>query len=77
MPTRAQGSNEQTHKNINNTNDPQKKYRLGTVSKIFYWRAVDQDRRCGSRQVEFVLCGILSGYSLSKFRGFGSERVNL
>ena len=24
---------------INNTNDPQKKYRLGTVSKIFYWRA--------------------------------------
>ena len=24
---------------INNTNDPQKKYHLGTVSKIFYWRA--------------------------------------
>ena len=23
----------------NNINDPQKKYRLGTVSKIFYWRA--------------------------------------
>ena len=32
------------HKGITNTrqkniNDPQKKYRLGTVSKIFYWRA--------------------------------------
>ena len=24
---------------INNTHDPQKKYRLGTVSKIFNWRA--------------------------------------
>ena len=23
----------------NNIKDPQKKYRLGTVSKIFYWRA--------------------------------------
>ena len=22
-----------------NINDPQKKYRLGTVSKVFYWRA--------------------------------------
>ena len=25
--------------NINNTNDTQKKYRFGTVSKIFYWKA--------------------------------------
>ena len=25
--------------NINNTNDPQKKYRLGTVIKIVFWRA--------------------------------------
>ena len=24
---------------MTNTNDPQKKYRNGTVSKIFYWRA--------------------------------------
>ena len=24
---------------INNTNDPQKNYRLGTVIKMFYWRA--------------------------------------
>ena len=28
-----------TKQDINNTNDPQKKYRLGTVSKIFQWRA--------------------------------------
>ena len=27
------------HKTDKNINDPQKKYRLGTVSKIFYWRA--------------------------------------
>ena len=27
------------HKTEKNINDPQKKYRLGTVSKIFYWRA--------------------------------------
>ena len=27
------------HKTEKNTKDPQKKYRLGTVSKIFYWRA--------------------------------------
>ena len=27
------------HKTEKNTNDQQKKYRLGTVSKIFYWRA--------------------------------------
>ena len=24
---------------INNTNDPQKKYRIETISKVFYWRA--------------------------------------
>ena len=29
-------ANTRQNKNIN---DPQKKYRLGTVSKIFYWRA--------------------------------------
>ena len=29
-------SNHKTEKNIK---DPQKKYRLGTVNKIFYWRA--------------------------------------
>ena len=27
------------HKTDKNIKDPQKKYRLGTVSKIFYWRA--------------------------------------
>ena len=27
------------HKTEKNIKDPQKKYRLGTVSKIFYWRA--------------------------------------
>ena len=27
------------HKPNKNIRDPQKKYRLGTVSKIFYWRA--------------------------------------
>ena len=27
------------HKTEKNIRDPQKKYRLGTVSKIFYWRA--------------------------------------
>ena len=27
------------HKTEQKTKDPQKKYRLGTVSKIFYWRA--------------------------------------
>ena len=27
------------HMTEKNTKDPQKKYRLGTVSKIFYWRA--------------------------------------
>ena len=27
------------HKTEKNTKDPQKKYRLGMVSKIFYWRA--------------------------------------
>ena len=27
------------HKTEKNINDPQKKYHLGTVSKIFYWRA--------------------------------------
>ena len=27
------------HKTNKNIKDPQKKYRLGTVSKIFYWRA--------------------------------------
>ena len=27
------------HKIEKNIKDPQKKYRLGTVSKIFYWRA--------------------------------------
>ena len=27
------------HKTEQNIKDPQKKYRLGTVSKIFYWRA--------------------------------------
>ena len=27
------------HKTEKNKNDPQKNYRLGTVSKIFYWRA--------------------------------------
>ena len=27
-----------TKQGRNNTNDPQKKHRLGTVSKIFYWR---------------------------------------
>ena len=27
------------HKQNKNIKDPQKKYRLGTVSKIFYWRA--------------------------------------
>ena len=26
------------HKTEKNIKDPQKKYRLGTVSKIFYWR---------------------------------------
>ena len=33
-PTNAKQT--QDRKNIN---DPQKKYRLGTISKIFYWRA--------------------------------------
>ena len=28
-----------TNRDINNTNDPQKKYRLATVSKTFYWSA--------------------------------------
>ena len=27
------------HKTEKNIKDPQKKYRLGTISKIFYWRA--------------------------------------
>ena len=27
------------HKTEKNINDPQKKYRLGTVIKMFYWRA--------------------------------------
>ena len=27
------------HKTEKNIKDPQKNYRLGTVSKIFYWRA--------------------------------------
>ena len=27
------------HKTEKNIKDPQKKYRLGTVSKIFYWKA--------------------------------------
>ena len=46
FPSRwPQGSNEQTRKHdkhkldINNTNDPQMKYHLETVSKIFYLRA--------------------------------------
>ena len=26
-------------RDINNTNDPQKKYHIGMVSKILYWRA--------------------------------------
>ena len=34
---RAQRHNK--HKTEKNINDPQKKYRLGTVSKIFHWRA--------------------------------------
>ena len=34
---RAQRHNK--HKTEQNIKDPQKKYRLGTVSKIFYWRA--------------------------------------
>ena len=29
------------HRTEKNIKDPQKKYRLGTVSKIFYWRAFD------------------------------------
>ena len=43
--TRPQGNNKQTHTKAlqthdrNNMNDLQKKYRLGTVSKIFYLRA--------------------------------------
>ena len=28
------------HKTEQNIKDPQKKYRLGTISKIFYWRAL-------------------------------------
>ena len=39
FPSRCpQGSNEQTRKHDKH-NAPQKKYRLGKVSKIFYWRA--------------------------------------
>ena len=34
---RAQRHNK--HKTEKNIKDPQNKYRLGTVSKIFYWRA--------------------------------------
>ena len=34
--TRTKAEQTQDRKNIQ---DPQKKYRLGTVSKIFYWRA--------------------------------------
>ena len=34
---RAQRHNK--HKTEKNIKDPQKKYRLGTVSKIFYWQA--------------------------------------
>ena len=32
-------SKHKTEKTEKNIIDPQKKYRLGTVSKIFYWRA--------------------------------------
>ena len=35
---RAQRHNSK-HKTEKNTKDPRKKYRLGTVSNIFYWRA--------------------------------------
>ena len=44
--------------------DPQKKYRLGMVSKIFYWRALTSLTvhrpyplfRCGSRHIDVMVC---------------------
>ena len=46
LPSRwPQGTYKQTHTKVEQTQerknikDPHKKYRLGTVSKIFYWRA--------------------------------------
>ena len=36
---RARNRNLWQKQDRNNINDPQKKHRLGTVSKLFYWRA--------------------------------------
>ena len=49
------------HKTEKNIKDTQKNYRLGTVSKIFYWRALtgltvhqpQPEFRCGSRHIDF------------------------
>ena len=36
---KRQAQRHSKHKTEKNIKDPQKKYRLGTVSKIFHWRA--------------------------------------